>query len=219
MSNRILEGFNESLPEKVAKYILEEIFAGNLKQGDRLVESNIATKFKVSHAPIREALYILEKQGVVERIPRKGVRIRIIDDKEIRDYLEALAGIIRLSSKVIKNWSQEKYEQLEEIYRAAETDLQNGNIRDYVQTVSCFLTIYVSNTNNPVYQRFTSEILFITKVFAQLNWNQDLVKNYHAQLTSSLEAIKERDFELAGERLSRTIWISIEGHAKSTKRH
>lgn len=65
MVNPFKEDFNESLPEKVAKYILEEMFAGNLKQGDRLIESNIAKKLNISHAPVREALYILEMQNVV----------------------------------------------------------------------------------------------------------------------------------------------------------
>ena len=62
MLNGVQEEINESLPEKVAKYILEEMFIGNLKQGDRLIESSIATRFNVSHAPVREAMYILEKK-------------------------------------------------------------------------------------------------------------------------------------------------------------
>ena len=210
MLNSVQEEFNESLPEKVAKYIIEEMFIGNLKQGDRLIESSIATRFNVSHAPVREALYILEKKSVVERFPRKGVRIRVIDDKEIRDYIEALVGIIQLSSNLIENWSQEKYTQLKEIYLAAQMELENENIRNYVQTVAHFLTVFVSYTNNSVYQRITSEILFITNVFAKTKWDQTLIKKWHAELTSSLEAMKENNFEKAGERLSRTIWISVE---------
>ena len=50
-------------------------------------------------------MYILEKKSIVERFPRKGVRIRVIDDKEIRDYFEALVKIIQLSSNLIeKKW-------------------------------------------------------------------------------------------------------------------
>ena len=210
MLNGVHEGFNESLPEKIAKYILEEMFVGNLKQGDRLIESSIATKFNVSHAPVREALYILEKKSVVERIPRKGVSIRVIDDKEIRDYIEALVGIIQLSSNLIENLDQDKYTQLKEIYLAAQMELENENIRNYVQTVAYFLIVFVSYTNNSVYQRITSEILFITNVFAKTKWDQTLIKKWHAELTSSLEAIKENNFEKVGERLSRTIWSSVD---------
>ena len=155
-------------------------------------------------------MYILEKKSIVERFPRKGVRIRVIDDKEIRDYLEALVGIIQLSSNLIENGSQEKYSQLKEIYLAAQMELENGNIQDYIQTVAHFLIVFVSYTNNSVYQRITSEILFITKVFVKTRWDQTLIKKFHAQLTSSLEAIKENNFEKAGERLSRTIWLSLE---------
>lgn len=210
MSNGIIESFNESLPEKVAKHILEEIFMGNLKPGDRLIESNIATKFNVSHAPVREALYILENKGVVERFPRKGVRIRVIDDKEIRDYIEALVGIIKLASDLIETLNEEQFSKLEEIYQAAQWEMEKENVRDYVLTVAHFLTIYVSYTNNSVYQRITSEILFITNVFAKTNWDVALIQKWHANLTSSLEAIKENDFKEASERLSKTIWISLD---------
>lgn len=185
-----------------------------MKQGNRLIESSIAARFNVSHAPVREALYILEKKNVVERFPRKGVRIRVIDDKEIRDYIEALVGIIQLSSNLLKSLDKEKYTQLKEIYLASQMELENENIRGYIQAVAHFFTIYVSYTNNSVYQRFTSEILFITNVFAKTKWNQALIKKFHAQLTSSLEAIKESNFEKAGERLSRTIWISIDVNVK-----
>lgn len=210
MLNVFQDEFNESLPEKIARYILEEIFAGNIKQGDRLIESNLATKLNVSHAPVREALYILEKRNVVERFPRKGVRVRVLEKKQIRDYIEMLVGIIQLSSNKIERLDKEQYEKLYEIYLVAQKKLEDKNIQDYVHTVAHFLTVYVSFTSNSVYQHFTSEILFITNVFARAKWNLSLVENWHAHLTSSLEAIKENNFKEAGERLSKTIWISID---------
>lgn len=202
---------NESLPEKVARYILEEIFIGKLKQGERLIESSIATRFHVSHAPVREALYILERKGVVERIPRKGVRIRVIDDKEVRDHIEALVGIVQLSSKLIENWDEKKYRQLKEIYLTAQSELESENIRDYVQTVAHFITVYVSYANNSVYKRITSEILFFTNIFAKANWNVTLTKKWHKQLSSCLKAMEENDFEQAAKRLTKAIWISLDG--------
>jgi len=210
MVNPFKEDFNESLPEKVAKYILEEMFAGNLKQGDRLIESNIAKKLNISHAPVREALYILEMQNVVERFPRKGVRIRVISDKEIRDYIEALIGIVQLSCKLIENWSEDKYLQLKEIYMAAQKKMENGNIRDYILTVAQFFTVFVSFTNNTVFQHFTSEILFVTNVFAKTNWSQKLIQKFQMHLKAGLEAIKDEDFEKASEKLSQTLWITLE---------
>jgi len=217
MSNSFISEFNESLPEKIAKHVLEEIFTGNLNPGDRLIESNLAEKFNVSHAPVREAMYILEKKNVVERFPRKGVRIRVMDDKEIKDYIEALIGMIQLSSKLIKHLNEEQISKLKEIYFAAQKELENGNVRDYVLTVAHFLTVYVSYANNSVYQHMTSEILFITNIFAKTKWNLQLIKKWHKELTSSLEAIKEQDFEKVSERLTKTIWISLDGYIIENK--
>ena len=159
---------------------------------------------------LREALYILEMQNVVERFPRKGVRIRVISDKEIRDYIEALIGIVQLSCKLIENWSEDKYLQLKEIYMAAQKEMENGNIRDYILTVAQFFTVFVSFTNNTVFQHFTSEILFVTNVFAKTNWSQKLIQKFQMHLKAGLEAIKDEDFEKASEKLSQTLWITLE---------
>lgn len=210
MVNNPQDNFNLSLPERIASYILEEMFKGNLKQGDRLVESKIAKELNVSQAPVREALYILEKRNVVERFPRKGVRVRVIDDKEIKDYIEALTGIIRLSGELTSDWSEEKFQELQKIYDAAQRELEEGHIENYVQNAASFFSAFVSWTNNSVLQHFTSEILFVTNVFANTNWNQALIERFHAQLTAGFESLKEKDFKRACELFTETIWITVE---------
>jgi DNA-binding GntR family transcriptional regulator len=55
------------LSEWVATKILDAIDRSSLKPGERLVEQDIAEKFSVSRTPVREALYKLEKLGVVHR--------------------------------------------------------------------------------------------------------------------------------------------------------
>ena len=50
-----------------------------LLPGDRLVESDIASALRVSWVPVREALRLLESQGIVVNTPYRGMRLMAID--------------------------------------------------------------------------------------------------------------------------------------------
>ena len=74
-----------------------EILGGAFAPGDRLVEEQITRRFQISRAPLREALRLLAQQGLVEHLPRRGVRVATLSDTdvdelfELRDVLERFA--------------------------------------------------------------------------------------------------------------------------------
>jgi DNA-binding GntR family transcriptional regulator len=77
------------------------ILNGDLKPGEQLVESAIASQMQVSRGPVRDALKQLENEGLVTNIPRKGTYVCKLNKEdfkqiyELRAYLESLA--IRLA--------------------------------------------------------------------------------------------------------------------------
>jgi DNA-binding GntR family transcriptional regulator len=77
--------------------LLEEILQGDLEPGEILVESALGSRFGVSRTPIREALRMLEQDGVLERVNR-GMRVRPTSAEEVleiygvRGTLEAEAA-------------------------------------------------------------------------------------------------------------------------------
>ncbi|MDD4754427.1 MAG: GntR family transcriptional regulator, partial [Desulfitobacteriaceae bacterium] len=56
-----------SLKEQVLDTLRKEILRGNIKSGDFLVESELARKFNISRGPIREAISILESDGLIKK--------------------------------------------------------------------------------------------------------------------------------------------------------
>jgi DNA-binding GntR family transcriptional regulator len=92
-----MDNFGQSLPEQIAERIASRIINGEIEQGSRLIEEHLAEEFGTSRAPIREALYILTLQGLVERIPRKGTIVKSYTSKDldqlyqVRSHLEQLA--------------------------------------------------------------------------------------------------------------------------------
>jgi DNA-binding GntR family transcriptional regulator len=77
--------------------LLEEILQGDLEPGTVLVEATLGERFGVSRTPIREALRMLEQDGVLERVNR-GMRVRPTSAEEVleiygvRAILEAEAA-------------------------------------------------------------------------------------------------------------------------------
>ena len=77
--------------------LLEEVLEGDLRPGEILVESALGKRFGVSRTPIREALRMLEQDGVLERVNR-GIRVRQTSSEEVleiygvRAILEAAAA-------------------------------------------------------------------------------------------------------------------------------
>lgn len=86
------------LREQVKDVLLQRIVTGELKPGERLVETRIAQELGTSQAPVREALRDLELLRLVESEPFKGTRVREFGDDElvevypVRAVLEDLAA-------------------------------------------------------------------------------------------------------------------------------
>ena len=60
------------LRDVVFNTLREAILKGELKPGERLMELQLAAKLGVSRTPIREAIRMLEQEGLAVTIPRKG---------------------------------------------------------------------------------------------------------------------------------------------------
>ena len=87
-----------TLVETVLDAIVAGAARGDILPGDRIVETDIATELKVSRVPVREALRLLESQGLVVSAPFKGVRLspvtreRLDQLNEVRVALEKSAA-------------------------------------------------------------------------------------------------------------------------------
>jgi DNA-binding GntR family transcriptional regulator len=94
---------NHALPNVIKESIIDEIMQGEIKAGDKLVEAKYSEAFGTSRAPVREAFYLLNLEGYVQKIPRRGTVVKgftleeICDILEIRNFLEQLS-ISRMAS-------------------------------------------------------------------------------------------------------------------------
>jgi len=66
---------SSSLVELTQRRLRREILSGALAPGERLIEEHLTARFGTSRAPLREALSQLAQQGLIEHLPRRGVRV------------------------------------------------------------------------------------------------------------------------------------------------
>jgi len=95
------------------------IMTGHLAPGERLVESEVADKLAVSRTPVREALRMLEKDGIAVAVPRRGtvvVGLKVEDALEIYNILSVLEGLVaRLAAQHI---TPEEIQALKELKKS-----------------------------------------------------------------------------------------------------
>lgn len=68
--------------------LLAELRDGLLHPGERLRETELAARLGVSRTPVREAIRLLEADGLVVHVPRLGATIRTLDYAEVMELYE-----------------------------------------------------------------------------------------------------------------------------------
>src|SRR6476469_4665849 len=87
--------FAPSRVEATTRRLRDEILSGSLAPGERLIEEQICQRFSISRAPLRESLRLLVQQGLVEHLPRRGARVTVWSDEDIRQLFEIRAVLER----------------------------------------------------------------------------------------------------------------------------
>lgn len=98
LEDRVPEGDSgASMSERVFELIRNAIIRGEIEPGAGMTEPDLARRFGISRAPLREALRRLEEQQLLERNPYRGMRVTALSRTmveelyEIREELEGLA--------------------------------------------------------------------------------------------------------------------------------
>ena len=108
------------LRDVVFHTLREAILKGELKPGERLMELQLASKLGVSRTPIREAIRMLEQEGLAVTIPRRGAEVARMTEKDMKDVLQIREVLDELAVRLAcDNITKEEIKELEKIYHAA----------------------------------------------------------------------------------------------------
>lgn len=117
----------QTYTDLIVTYIKQSILDGTYKPGTKVKELVIAKKLSISRAPIREALQILIKEGLVVWIPQKGKFITELNPKQIQDSYFT-GGILEAAAvcSVIHKYTAGDIKKLEELAEKMRLVAENG---------------------------------------------------------------------------------------------
>ena len=81
----------------VVDHVLERLFTGSLRSGDRIDHEELSEALGVSRLPIREALVMLERDGIVSTHYHRGVFVEPFDEQSILDDFEIMGMLSGLA--------------------------------------------------------------------------------------------------------------------------
>lgn len=85
------------LGDSIADAIVDAVAQGTLEPAQRVIEEDLARKFKVSRVPIREAIKLLQAQGILKVTPNRGARVAPFDSAMIEQVYEARIALERIA--------------------------------------------------------------------------------------------------------------------------
>jgi DNA-binding GntR family transcriptional regulator len=84
---------DKSVADAIADALARRIVLGQLPPGQKVGQDQIATEFRASHVPVREAFRRLEARGLLVSEPRRGVRVAPIDPSAVCEVTEMRAAL------------------------------------------------------------------------------------------------------------------------------
>jgi DNA-binding GntR family transcriptional regulator len=159
-----------SVVDNVEHFLREMITRGNLKLGQRIVETRIARQLGIGQPAVREALKTLEAEGLVVRHPNRGCTVVEISPTEINQILrlriewEALAVELAL-----EDWDDAKARKLRAAVERLKRAAQSGDVIEYYRYDLEFHKTLWQLSDNPFLERALSQITIPLFAFAAIS--------------------------------------------------
>lgn len=152
MTDDLTLNMNAYLPlrDVVFNTLREAILKGDLKPGERLMELQLAAKLGVSRTPIREAIRMLEQEGLAVTMPRKGAEVAKMTLKDMEDVLEIREALDELAVRIAcEKITDEQMKRLTDAKDLFETSTRSGDVKMIAEADVSFHDVIYEATGNP----------------------------------------------------------------------
>jgi len=120
---------------EVAERLRELIYLRQLQPGDWIDEIDLSEKLSISRTPLREALKVLQHEGLVELIPRRGSRVKQLDEKDLLELFPVMAHVEGLCTNLAcKNLDDKNLKLLQKLHAKLEKYAAEEKIDLYYET-------------------------------------------------------------------------------------
>lgn len=206
---KIVEKHSSSLSSELTDSLRDAIITGEIPQGSKLSETQLAEKLDVSRGPLREAIRRLEGMNLVNHRPQQGARVVEISNELILQIYDAREA---LESKAVALAAQQMSSaEIDQLHRII--DSQSKYMKEYddaripAESDYAFHEVVIRGSKNKVIQHaLLQEIYNLIKMFRyqtdglEYSGTNSLIE--HRQI---VYAIEQRDSQLAEMTMKRHI--------------
>lgn len=151
---------SKNLSDQIAEYLIDQVVSLKIVPGERIMEEKLAKELGVSRSPVREAFRILEQTGLVELIPRCGIRARAITEKSIEDYCDMFVLLLgHVTRRCIEHGTDEQVESLTQVYKAMEVLAKQNDYKRFNDSIIRCVEIGIEATGNPALNQVVKTIM------------------------------------------------------------
>jgi len=143
----------------VYQQLKKMILNGELKPGEKLLQEKLAQNLGISRTPLLKALQMLEFDYLVESIPRRGMFVKKLTEKEMMDIYDVREGIesvaVRLVTERIKSDQLETLRSLWEPF----ADKEDIDANEYRKVDEQFHALLLDYSQNEILNKTYSQSL------------------------------------------------------------
>ncbi len=126
----------KTLPDQLAEKLVEQIIRGDFAPGQRLHEMRLAEQFQVSRGPVREALRLLEREGLVVMLSHRGASVARLTEKRLKDIFSVRSALMAICAEELAELQSETVQALlddgtAKLFAASD----RGNVGEYIVIV------------------------------------------------------------------------------------
>jgi DNA-binding GntR family transcriptional regulator len=184
---------------RVQEELREAILAGSLPPGARLRAEPLAERLRTSRTPVREALILLAREGLVDIEPRRGAIVRAFDAADLADLYDVRALIEpHAARRAATRIGRDELARLSEICTAAEARgaADDEAVEDQVALNEEFHRIVIAAAGSPRLEAALRAVAGIPRAFRAAFWHDDAQREQslfcHRQIVHALERRQPR---------------------------
>ena len=162
-----------SLVTEIACDVGAEILEGIRAPGEDLNSVDLSRRYDTSRTPVREALMLLEKEGLIEVPPRRRPRVMVLRLQNVRDIYRTRAVLLELvAGEVARTVTAEQLATLTEIVEQMDSAYRAGALGPYIWADVEFYDLTTRIANNPIAKRIVDSLLLRTIPMRRLSLAQ-----------------------------------------------
>jgi DNA-binding GntR family transcriptional regulator len=202
-----------SLRLKAYENIRDSIVFYDIKPGESILEKDIAMNLEMSRTPVREALLMLENEGLVRCHDRLGYIAARLSSNEVEEYLSLREALeIYAAPKIINRITPAEIKSLEKNLNEAELYAERNDFRNIVRTENDFHEILYRSVKSNVFFRTISGLT------VKFQWLRAISLKAGGGIHDSLEGHKAIFKAIANKDL-KEFEKAIQLHIAEAKRH